>query len=154
MAANLLSVTVLEAGSQVPTQDGTQNIWLLNKNRILKFQASGTDTLMDYALRNDQQANIQQYLVDDTYATIKTGVITNAYTCAKKAEFTVISENGVDLAAPELRVLSVDQIVYVTDDLAAPGTNSILSYLDLKSMTPQPIKVLGDFAAVITATTS
>lgn len=157
MAANLLQVTVLEYGAQEPIQDTFQNIWLINKNRCLKAQITGsTDTLISYAERYDQQAYIIPMTVNDTYATISTGIITNGYTCGRKAEFTVLSYNGDTSGytpAGALRILSIDNIIRVTKDLTDPTANSILWYLDPASMNPVPVKVLGDLAAIVTATT-
>lgn len=153
MAANLLQVTVLSANAQEPIQDTFQNIWLLNKNRFLKAEASGADTRISYAKRFDQQADMVDILVDDTYATIKTGIITNGYTCGRKAEFTVLSYNGDDSGYPALKTLSIDNIIWVVKDLTDPTANSIILYVDPASMNPVPVKVLGDLAAIVTATT-
>lgn len=152
MAANLLSVTVKQYGSNAPLQDGIQNIWLFNKSRFLETEASGTDTSVKYAERNDQQAVIKRAILDDTYATIKTGIITNAYTAGKQSEFTVLAVNKSNITA-KLVTLKVDNITYVIANSVNSSYSDIL-YIDPSTLTPTIITVNIDLAGVVTATTT
>jgi hypothetical protein len=153
MAANLLSVTVKQYGSQVPLQDGTQNIWLLNKSRFLITEAYGAnDTFVKYAERFDQQAVVPGVILNDTYSTIKTGIITNAYTAGKQSEFTVLAVNRASQPA-QLKTLKVDNIAYVIANANDP-THSDILYIDPTTLTPTIITVNIDLAGVVTATTT
>lgn len=153
MAANLLSVTVKQYGSQAPLQNGIQNIWLLNKSRFLETEASGAnDTKVKYAERFDQQAVIQGVTLDDSYATIKTGIITNAYTAGKQSEFTALSVNRSSIS-PKLVTLKVDNIAYVIANSQNVSYSDIL-YIDPSTLTPTIITVNIDLAGVVAATTT
>lgn len=152
MAANLLSVTVEQYGSQAPLQDGTQNIWLFNKSRFLETESLGTGSSVKYAERFDQQAVINKAILSDSYATIKTGIISNAYTAGKQAEFTVLAVNKSSIT-PKLVTLKVDNISYVIANSVNTSYSDIL-YIDPSTLTPTTITVNINLAGVVAATTT
>lgn len=154
MAANLVELTVIRYGSQTPNQDGIDNKWLLVKNRFLNTKANGSDCQIQYAERLDTQANVNDVLVDEAYATVR-GTLTggNQYSAGKQFEATVV---GVDYSPviPEFQTLLVDQIMYVKNDPNAVGINSNIFYLNPLNMQPSILTVTGNLAAIITATTT
>lgn len=154
MAANLLELTVKEYGGQTPNQDGIDNKWLFVKNRFINTKAQGSDCLIQYAERNDTQANVNNVLVDETYATVLAAIGgANQYSAGKQFQATV---NAVDFEAitPEFQTLLVDQIAYVKNDPKAVGINCNIFYLNPITRQPQILTVLGDLAAIVTATTT
>lgn len=154
MAANLVSTTVLELNGKSLLQDGVQNIFALNKQRCRKVSPvdSGNDSQILFMFQQSRQHTAYDFQVDDTFATIETALVTNAYTAGQGFTFPVLTENGNPVN--ENLIFNIDSVIYAIADPANPGAQSIVMYDDANRPTPVKYIVNLTVAQVVTLTTT
>lgn len=153
MAANLVSVTVTELNGNALVQDGVKNIFALNKKRCRQVTPvdSGNDSRIEFMASTEGHRNAMYFDVDDTFATLQTALVTNAYTAGQSFTFPVLTENGNEVN--ENRILEMDAVVYA---VANPeNTNQTLMMYQAPGA-PAAVKLIINLtlAGLITLTTT
>lgn len=120
------------------TLPATNAYQIFNMRRIVEYKASGSNCLITY---KNEAAAVDQYLVNESYATVK-GLA--AIAAVEFAEVSVTNINGVELATAQTQTISSEEIISAvstaltaTSRGAGAGTlNSTTDFLSFGAAAP------------------